>query len=640
MFWYRFGLMRTQSINPVFRLLRSAVFEYGPVWLFFRTLYALKIRMMRAFGFFERLYERKVQVSLLFDFGIDTTILSQFLAALPEEAREELTGRALDAAVGKIMAFHSILLDYGHPIDWHLNPMTHARTPNNVKWFRIADFDSQNGDVKVIWEASRFSQFILFARAYLLTHDDTFYRAFSDQLANWLEENPYSFGVNHKCGQEASLRLINALLAASVFRAEGILSKADENNLRKLTAFSYQKVLSNFFYAHKCIRNNHTLSELCGMILGAWCCGDERTMRKAFSLLEKVISKQFFEDGGYVQYSFNYQRVALQVIACILRISQLTGVSLSQSALQRIYKSAVLMHQCQTDIGDVPNYGSNDGALFFPLTSCGYRDFRPIIGLIMTQTAGFTPFAPGPWDEELLWLTSGANIMRKVLFRVGTAFDDAGLYTLRQGDLFVMTCLNRFFTRPSHMDQLHVDVWFRDQNVFCDAGTYSYAESEGRQLALTASHNTVFVSPMEQMSRKGPFFIYDWTRSENCSFTGNAFSGKMVSANGYSHRRKIAVSGLEAVIEDRVESREDACEYRFHTPFPVDHNGGLLVISLQDGWQCLLETSGEISVEKSRRSLYYYRMDETNCICIRKSLLDGADENRIKMTFERTDEDD
>ena len=32
--------------------------------------------------------------------------------------------------------------------------------------------------------------------------------------------------------------------------------------------------------------------------------------------------------------------------------------------------------------GKVPNYGANDGALVFPLSTCGYLDYRPQLNAI------------------------------------------------------------------------------------------------------------------------------------------------------------------------------------------------------------------------------------------------------------------
>src|SRR5699024_2758800 len=134
----------------------------------------------------------------------------------------------------------------------------------------IPDFDQERGDIKVIWEASRFTHFFYFIRAYMITKDRKYFDAFSNQLKDWLQENSYSYGANYKCGQEATLRMINVLIAYSAFKSYGLTTSKDDKNVQYLVEVSYKKVLSNFFYAHKCIKNNHTLSEMTGLIIGAW----------------------------------------------------------------------------------------------------------------------------------------------------------------------------------------------------------------------------------------------------------------------------------------------------------------------------------------------------------------------------------
>ena len=99
-------------------------------------------------------------------------------------------------------------------------------------------------------------------------------------------------------------------------------------------------------------------------------------------MLDKEIETQFMNDGGYVQFSFNYQRFTLQILECVLKISEKTGMNISDKSKKIVSDSAYLMYQVQDESGDLPNYGSNDGALIFPVTVCGYRDFRPVINTI------------------------------------------------------------------------------------------------------------------------------------------------------------------------------------------------------------------------------------------------------------------
>ena len=115
-----------------------------------------------------------------------------------------------------------------------------------MKWYKIPDFDKERGDIKVIWEASRFSHFITLARAYLLTGNEKYYKAFNSQLTDWLDKNKYSFGANYKCSQECSLRMVNALLAYSIFKASGIIVPVDSGNMKLLVHRCYKKILIKY----------------------------------------------------------------------------------------------------------------------------------------------------------------------------------------------------------------------------------------------------------------------------------------------------------------------------------------------------------------------------------------------------------
>lgn len=120
----------------------------------------------------------------------------------------------------------------------------------------------------------------------MLTENKKYYYAFSEQLNSWLKKNPYGYGANFKCSQECSLRMVNTLLAFTVFKNARIVNDADTSNVRDLIDRCYRKVLSNFFYAYKCIKNNHTISELRGMIVGAWCCKDQRQLENAVQMVK------------------------------------------------------------------------------------------------------------------------------------------------------------------------------------------------------------------------------------------------------------------------------------------------------------------------------------------------------------------
>ncbi|NLB11539.1 hypothetical protein GX831_03745, partial [bacterium] len=522
-----------------------------------------------------------------------------------------------EAIKGKIKTFSALVLDYGNPINWHYNPITKSETPTNIKWYKIPDFDPARGDIKVIWEASRFTHFLLFARAYIVSKDEKYYRAFSHQLDNWLKKNIYSYGANYKCGQESTLRMINALLTFSVFEYYQLTNITDLNNIKSLIESTYKKVLSNFFYAHKCIKNNHTLSEITGLILGAWCSEDEKRLAHAYNLMDEEIKKQFFADGGYAQYSFNYQRLALQLMELVLGLNSKTGFCLNNNSLELIEKSVLQMYQLQIENGDMPNYGSNDGALIFPLSSCDYRDFKSVLNTVYALLKGQRLYDCGKHDEELLWFgnTDIKEIPVKKLKHISDQFTDSGFYSFRKKELFLLVLLKNYKVRPGHNDQLHLDLWYKGVNIFCDAGSYSYASELGVELSSTTAHNTVKVKNKEQMNKHGPFLVYDWSEARVTEFNEHYFKGKMKSKNGYEHVREIILDACKILITDEVIGTN---EYGiiFNTPCEcVETNFGISLL-YKGAVMCDMYIDGAFQIDEAYRSLYYLKKEKISRIRI------------------------
>ncbi len=612
----------------MFAMVRSLIFEYGIGWTINRSLYALKLKLLRLLPFTERFFERDPVISRIDLFDFDIEGIRGFLRDLPKEKQDGILRIGDKAIDGVIRGFSSLDLDYGNPINWQLNPMT-ALESSKEAWYRIPDFHKELGDIKVVWEASRFTHFFYFSRAYLITGDKKYYKAFSQQIEDWLRRNHYGYGANYKCGQEASLRMVNLLMNYAVFEASGLISEKDKSNIREIVRFSYKKVESNFFYAHKCIKNNHTFSEIMGLIVGAWCSDDKTRLEKAYDLLNKEIRLQFFDDGGYRQFSFNYQRFSLQVLEAIYKMSEKTGLEIEEG--ERIKNSLLLMYQFQEGEGYMPNYGSNDGALIFPMSTCDYRDFRPMINTLYALTQGERLYDRGFYDEELLWFGGSLDLPRAKIEKTSVAYRESGFYSIRHKDGMLATYLQDFATRPNHMDQLHLDLWHRGINVFCDSGTFSYASELGRDLSLTGGHNTLKLDKKEQMNKRGTFFVADWSKARDISFSDGYFKGTMVSKNGYSHRREIVREDFGYRLIDEVSGSGSKFDLIFHTPLDVELiDGGFKLYSGED-LICQVETQGSVRLEKAYRSLYYLKKEEINRIVVECEV--GTEKTRVENTI-------
>lgn len=363
------------KINIIIKIIN----EYGISWCFYRILYLLKIKFLNINKNSWKFFERKTDIKNLNIFDIDIKSLEKFLGNLEIKYKNEIIDRANKAVNGKIYAFSKNILDYGNPMKWNFNPITQKETNKNKMWFEIPDFNNEIGDIKLIWEPSRFCHLYLFSRAYIISKDIKYYKAFSEQIKQWNINNKYPYGANYKCGQESAIRMINILMNYTVFKNYNLISEEDTINVQEIVKGSYRKLLSNFFYAEKCVKNNHTISELIGLIIGAWCENNNKRIKKYYNKLVKQLEIQFKEDGGYIQYSFNYQRLVFQLLEILFKIENKINVRIENKMKQLIYKSVIQLYQLQSSNGNLPNYGSNDGALIVPVTCADYRDFSSTI---------------------------------------------------------------------------------------------------------------------------------------------------------------------------------------------------------------------------------------------------------------------
>ena len=108
------------------------------------------------------------------------------------------------------LAFGYWRYDFNNSIpQWHRNPLTGVDVKNaNLDWWLIPDFDPVVGDIKIIWEVSRFDWVLAFAQKAKAGDDNSFAR-FNLWLEDWCRHNPPYKGPNWKCGQEASIRVMH-----------------------------------------------------------------------------------------------------------------------------------------------------------------------------------------------------------------------------------------------------------------------------------------------------------------------------------------------------------------------------------------------------------------------------------------------
>ena len=420
------------------------------------------------------------------------------------------------------------------------------RESDKVKhWSQISD-DSTT-DIKFIWEPNRFAFVYTLVRAYAASQDEKYAEAFWGSILDWAEHNPPNAGANWMDGQEIALRLMAWTFGLYQFSNSPASSPQRISQFTQYVAAQAERIYKNIGYAIS-TRSNHTISEAFGL----WMVGllfpelkdSEKYLKLGRELLEREASAQIFPDGSYAMYSLNYHRFVLQIYLYALRLGELNGSPFSNRVCRVATSSIEYLYQLiDPQTGQMPVYGSNDGALVLPLNNCDFTDYRPLLQLGSFLTKGKRLFEDGAWDEDLYWLCGSQSINAEVNApeQTNQNFSNGGVYVLRGSQSKAIIRCTDFQSRPSHADQLHVDLWMKGQNIACDAGTYLYSgESPWHNgLAHTSVHNTVIVDSKDQMKLVSRFTWTDWSKGRVLQNNENLWQGEQNGYKPVTHKRTV-----------------------------------------------------------------------------------------------------
>jgi len=514
---------------------------------------------------------------------------------------EDPVREASETVRGVMRFFRCQPLSTGFPPDWHKNPMTSERVDSTRHWSRINEF--AHGDIKTIWEMSRFTFVYPLVRAYWRSCDEIYAEAFWTAVESWCACNPPNHGINWMCGQEISFRIMAWVFGLYGFLSASATTPERVSLLAQMIAVSGRRIAGNIGYALS-QRNNHGISEA----MGLWTVGllfpefHESTAWKEMGrkYLEREGRRLIYEDGAFSQHSLNYHRLMLHDYLWATRLGDLSGCPLSDELKARIEQAGEFLYQLMDrTTGRVPNYGHNDGSLVLSLTNCDYSDYRPVIQSTWYGLKGKRVFDDGPWDEELFWLYGPKSL--------GSATDtieihdlsarQGGYYTLRSEEGFAFIRCASFRDRPGQADQLHTDIWWHGRNIAIDAGTYSYNAPSPWDNALerTCCHNTVTVDGLDQMDRVGRFLWLPWIgaivehslkgKDGRLSYLEGRHNGFERLKHPVRYRRGIVRIGPDhwLVLDDLLSLGTH--DYRLHwlltdVPFVFDEQDGSIVLDL------------------------------------------------------------
>ncbi|MGB0879313.1 MAG: heparinase II/III family protein, partial [Polaribacter sp.] len=381
-----------QKAKKIFNLISNMGFRY----LFFRISYLIKTKL----GWQKKTFPVKPKSKI----GI---VLKEWRENLPPfffygknisnlqpQKSSQLVENFEEIKKGVFTFFNKTKIDLGTAYNWVTNPDTGYQYDINKHWSEIQDLSSEAGDIKYVWEKARFS-FLYDIIRYDYHFKDDQSKYVLTEIEDFINKNPINQGPNYKCSQEISLRVLNWTFALYYYKDSENLTEELFQKIMHTIYWQIHHVYHNIHFSRITVRNNHAITEVLMLYLSEklfpFFPNVKKWGKKGKQWFEQEIAYQIYEDGTFLQFSMNYHRVAVQLLTWGIQLAKLNNDKFENIVYDRAQKSLDFLDACTDPItGKLPNYGSNDGALFFKLTNDDYRVYTSQLDDLRAVLNGYT----------------------------------------------------------------------------------------------------------------------------------------------------------------------------------------------------------------------------------------------------------
>ena len=411
----------------------------------------------------------------------------------------------------------------GQKIDWHVDFKTGHRWNPKTYYKRIRQATYPGGyDIKVPWELSRCHHFVRLGQAYWIMADEKYAREFVAQVKDWIENNPWPWGINWACTMDVAIRVVNCLWGYHFFKESPSLSDQFRMAFYKSLLIHGRHIWRNLENKGTST-NNHYLADLVGLIYLGILCPEfkEAAEWREFGLRElwREMPKQVYSDGVTFEASIAYHRLTTELFLSPILLCRFNSIPVPAEVMARLGKMLeFIMYYTKPD-GTVPLIGDADNGRLHRLAAWAepereWLDHRYLlaIGGVLLRRNDFARAAGDQWQEAVWLLGQEANDFRQEIegqgllpLQLGSRnFADSGFYVIRDDGLYVIVDAGWNGQGGNgghaHNDTLSFELYLNGQTWISDPGTYTYAADYAarHRFRSTAMHNTLQVDDEEQ----------------------------------------------------------------------------------------------------------------------------------------------
>ncbi len=440
-------------------------------------------------------------------------------------------------------------LEYGDPIDWHLDAVHRKQAPRKAfHKIRYLDFD-EVGDSKVTWELNRHQHLVTLAKAYRLTEDRWYADEIFQQWRHWHTVNPYALGINWVSSLEVALRSLSWIWMYQLLEGTPVMPREFRKEWLRAQAVNgrhIERYLSTYFSP-----NTHLLGEAVALLFLGTLCPEisraEHWKSLGWEIVLREAQRQVQVDGFHFERSTYYHVYAIDFFLHAAVLASLNEIAIPaefEKTIEKMLDALLLLGRA----GAPPLLGDDDGGrLFDSRRNRSQQLLDPLAtGAVLFRRGDFKA-AAGELREETIWLLGEQSVAEWDRLQpqrsnmASASLQSAGLHflaALTPPSQLVIDGGSHGIQRGGHghAGALSICLHSEGHALLIDPGTFEYV-GEGKERDLfrsTAMHNTLRVDGQSQSETAAPFAWKQPARAKSDQWiTGENFNLFVGSHDGY-----------------------------------------------------------------------------------------------------------
>lgn len=441
----------------------------------------------------------------------------------------------------KFALFNQFNVDFSEGMDWHTAFNGQKKWPliysPSIDFRHSVDLN----DIRFNWELNRHHFLTTLAAAFFISKDYKYLSSLKEYFYNWVENNPFMYGVNWISSMEAAIRALSWMCCLAAVE-DGSLKADLETGIKNQIHYVFNN------YSRYSSANNHIIVESAAVGMAGILFDNESWLKSGIENINKEIEKQVSGDGVNREQSIHYQAFAMEAVSLFLLLLKKNNMEYPHGIDKRLEGMNDFLSCILNINGEPPDIGDNDQGRIINIKGqdkeSDYYKYVLYLGSLMCgkkgRPNGLTTFKEGGYS----------------IFRYGNT-DKENLLIFDHGFLgYKSLCAH------GHADALSITLCVDGEYFLIDPGTYIYnIERHWRDyFRKTVNHNTVEINGKDQSEIKGTFL---WGRKAKTVLLGTDSSQGSLWAlaehYGYSpvvHQRKVEFFQPDVyIIEDTVKGK-------------------------------------------------------------------------------------